>query len=102
MTTTLDRAPTPTSTTPEPRPRAIVQRTRGSAGGPITRLASPSDLGEHIKPFVFLDLFDFEGAHAPSLESGWHPHSGIATVTVVFDGAARYAETTGSAGVLPA
>ena len=101
MTTTLDRAPTPTSTTPEPRPRAIVQRTRGIAGGPITRLASPSDLGEHIKPFVFLDLFDFE-AHAPSLESGWHPHSGIATVTVVFDGAARYAETTGSAGVLPA
>lgn len=107
MTTTLDRATidratTPTSTTPEPRPRAIVQRTRGSAGGPITRLASPSDLGEHIKPFVFLDLFDFDGAHAPPLESGWHPHSGIATVTVVFDGAARYAETTGSAGVLPA
>lgn len=71
-------------------------------GGPITRLVSPSDLGQLIKPFVFLDLFDFEGARAPALELGWHPHSGIATVTVVLDGSVRYAETTGSTGVLPA
>jgi redox-sensitive bicupin YhaK (pirin superfamily) len=54
-----------------------------------------------IKPFVFLDLFDLDGAHAPSLESGWHPHSGSATVTVILDGSVRYAETTGNAGVLP-
>jgi len=83
--------------------REIVHRTRGVTGGPITRLMSPSDLGELIKPFVFLDLFDFDGQDAPmSMEHGWHPHSGIATVTVVFDGAIRYAETTGSSGVLPA
>jgi redox-sensitive bicupin YhaK (pirin superfamily) len=83
--------------------REIVNRTRGVSGGPITRLMSPSDLGELIKPFVFLDLFDFDGQNAPmSMEHGWHPHSGIATVTVVFDGAVRYAETTGSSGVLPA
>jgi redox-sensitive bicupin YhaK (pirin superfamily) len=83
--------------------REIVHRTRGVRGGPITRLMSPSDLGELIKPFVFLDLFDFDGQDAPmSMEHGWHPHSGIATVTVVFDGAIRYAETTGSSGVLPA
>jgi redox-sensitive bicupin YhaK (pirin superfamily) len=63
---------------------------------------SPSDLASFIKPFVFLDLFDFDGADAPSMEHGWHPHSGIATVTVVLDGAARYAETTGNTGVLPA
>jgi hypothetical protein len=45
-----------------PRPaRAIVQRTRGRTHGPITRLMSPSDLGEILKPFVFLDLFDHEG-----------------------------------------
>jgi len=25
--------------------------------GPITRLMSPSDFGEILKPFVFLDLF---------------------------------------------
>src|SRR5262245_47201900 len=83
--------------------REIIYRTRGSQGGPITRLVSPSDLGELIKPFVFLDLFDFDGNDAPmSMEHGWHPHSGIATVTVVFDGATRFAETTGKAGVLPA
>jgi redox-sensitive bicupin YhaK (pirin superfamily) len=83
--------------------REIVHRTRGVSGGPITRLMSPSDLGELIKPFVFLDLFDFDGQEAPmSMEHGWHPHSGIATVTVVFDGAIRYAETTGNSGLLPA
>ncbi|HEU5074537.1 MAG TPA: pirin family protein [Polyangiaceae bacterium] len=83
-------------------PRAVVQRSRGSSAGPITRLVSPSDLGELIKPFVFLDLFDFDGDHAPSLDHGWHPHSGIATVTVVLDGSVQYAETTGNAGTVPA
>jgi len=83
--------------------RKIIHRTKGHVGGPITRLVSPSDLGELIKPFVFLDLFDFDGRTAPmSMEDGWHPHSGIATVTVVFEGAVRYAETTGNSGVLPA
>ncbi len=33
---------------------------------------------------------------------GWHPHSGIATVTVMLEGAVRYAETTGREGLLPA
>jgi len=83
--------------------RDIIHRTRGSHGGPITRLASPSDLGELIKPFVFLDRFDFDGRGSPmSMEHGWHPHSGIATVTVVLEGSIHYAETTGSTGVLPA
>ena len=83
--------------------REIVHRTRGRKRGPITRLVSPSDLGELIKPFVFLDLAVFDGSEAPmSMEPGWHPHSGIATVTVVLEGSIRYAETTGKAGVLPA
>lgn len=83
--------------------REIAYRTRGYTGGPITRLVSPSDLGELIKPFVFLDHFDFDGGSEPmSMERGWHPHSGIATVTVIFDGGIRFAETTGKAGVLPA
>jgi hypothetical protein len=38
--------------------RRIVRRTRGQGHGPITRLMSPSDLGETLKPFVFLDLVD--------------------------------------------
>jgi redox-sensitive bicupin YhaK (pirin superfamily) len=82
--------------------RKIVYRTRGSVGGPIARLMSPSDLGQLIKPFVFLDHFNFDGRERPmSMEHGWHPHSGIATVTVVLEGSVRYAETTGKAGVLP-
>ena len=86
-----------------PAGREIIHRSRGHAGGPITRLVSPSDLGQIIKPFVFLDRFEFGGGHPPpSLDHGWHPHSGIATVTVVLEGAIRYAETTGASGVLPA
>ncbi len=82
--------------------REISYRTRGSTGGPINRLVSPSDLGELIKPFVFLDRFHFAAQSAPrSMEHGWHPHSGIATVTVVFDGAMGFAETTGRSGVVP-
>jgi redox-sensitive bicupin YhaK (pirin superfamily) len=83
--------------------RKIVYRTRGSWGGPITRLMSPSDLGQLIKPFVFLDHFNFDGRERPmSMDLGWHPHSGIATVTVLLEGALRFAETTGKTGVLPA
>src|SRR5437016_11252354 len=82
--------------------REIVYRTRGATYGPITRLMSPSDLGEFIKPFVFLDLaaFDDRFARTP-MDFGWHPHSGIATVTVMLEGAVRYAETTGQQGLLP-
>ena len=83
--------------------REIVRRTRGRAQGPITRLVSPSDLGQLIKPFVFLDLAAFDGRYSPTpMGFGWHPHSGIATVTVMLEGAVRYAETTGREGVLSA
>jgi len=80
--------------------RAIALRTRGHRHGPITRLVSPSDIGEFIKPFVFLDLFDISGPTAPNF--GWHPHSGIATLTVLHEGALEYQETTGVKGILPA
>jgi redox-sensitive bicupin YhaK (pirin superfamily) len=83
--------------------REIIHRTRGHAQGPIQRLVSPSDLGQLIKPFVFLDLAAFDGRIAPTpMGFGWHPHSGIATVTVMLEGAVRFAETTGREGVLPA
>ena len=46
---------------------------------------SPSDLGEGLKPFVFLDLFEADmRALAGSMPV--HPHSGIATVTVFTQG----------------
>jgi redox-sensitive bicupin YhaK (pirin superfamily) len=37
-----------------------------------------------------------------TMERFWHPHSGIATVTVPLDGAIRIADTTGADVVLPA
>jgi redox-sensitive bicupin YhaK (pirin superfamily) len=80
--------------------RTIVLRTRGLRHGPIARLVSPSDIGELIKPFVFLDLFDISASGAPNF--GWHPHSGIATLTVLHRGAIEYQETTGVSGILPA
>ena len=80
------------------RPRKIVHRTRGSRYGPITRLMSPGDLGQVLKPFVFLDLFDMEKASFPGI--GLHPHSGIATVTYLFEGSVRYEDSTGATGVL--
>jgi len=81
------------------RPGKIIYRTRGRRHGPVTRLMSPGDLGEVLKPFVFLDLVD---ADASALSGfGLHPHSGIATVTHLFDGNVRYEDTTGAAGLLP-
>ena len=78
--------------------RAIVQRTRGQAHGAITRLFSPGDLGGLIKPFVFLDFFDADPAGVPKF--GFHPHSGIATLTLILSGQASYRETTEREGVI--
>lgn len=83
----------------ETRARAIVYRTRGSRHGGITRLMSPGDLGEFLKPFVFLDLFGFDvsGGHKGF---GLHPHSGIATLTYLMEGDTLYDDTTGERGTL--
>jgi redox-sensitive bicupin YhaK (pirin superfamily) len=81
--------------------RAIVHRTRGSTHGPITRLVSPGDLGELLKPFVFLDLFSLKPT-AGHKGFGMHPHSGIATLTFMIEGDVGYEDTTGKKGVLPA
>jgi redox-sensitive bicupin YhaK (pirin superfamily) len=80
------------------RPRKVVQRTRGLRHGAITRLMSPSGLGEVLKPFVFLDLFDTEGASFSDM--ALHPHSGIATLTYMIEGSVRYEDTSGATGIL--
>src|SRR5579871_5652678 len=80
--------------------RPIAYRTRGQSHGAITRLVSPGDVGELIKPFVFLDYFDADAAHAPAF--GYHPHSGIATLTLILSGEAFYKETTDREGVIDA
>lgn len=80
--------------------RAIVQRSRGTTHGQITRLMSPGDLGQVLKPFIFLDLVNFDARHGQT-RFGMHPHSGIATLTFMAQGDVRYADSTGQAGVLP-
>jgi redox-sensitive bicupin YhaK (pirin superfamily) len=80
--------------------RPIAHLTRGREHGPIVRLVSPSDLGEAIKPFVFLDRFEIQPSKAPLF--GLHPHSGIATLTLLLDGRLEYEDTIGQAGVLEA
>jgi redox-sensitive bicupin YhaK (pirin superfamily) len=78
--------------------RPIVLRTRGNSHGSITRLVSPGDIGRQIKPFVFLDYFEGEPADAPKF--GFHPHSGIATLTLILSGQVTYKESTDREGVI--
>ncbi len=59
--------------------RKIIQKTAGHRHGPITRLMSPGDIGQIIKPFIFLDYVDAPAGAGPNF--GFHPHSGIATLT---------------------
>jgi hypothetical protein len=64
--------------------RQIALRTRGHSHGLVTRLVSPGDIGELIKPFVFLDYFDADPRrHQIRLSSPFgncdsNPHSGRA------------------------
>ena len=76
--------------------REVVFRTSGQRHGSITRLASPSDVGELIKPFVFLDHAEAKYTGKPLF--GIHPHSGIATLTVILQGGMAYEDTTGKSG----
>ena len=78
--------------------RAIVKRTRGREQGFATRLMSPSDFGEILKPFVFLDFFDHEGA---PFTAGLHPHSGIATLTYIAEGSVSYVDPDNIKGTVP-
>jgi redox-sensitive bicupin YhaK (pirin superfamily) len=78
--------------------RPIVLRTRGQGHGAVTRLVSPGDIGELIKPFVFLDYFETDPANAPKF--GFHPHSGIATLTLILSGQAFYKESTDREGII--
>jgi redox-sensitive bicupin YhaK (pirin superfamily) len=82
--------------TAAPGTRRIVQTTSGRRHGPIVRLVSPSDIGELIKPFVFLDHAEVVARPEPLF--GIHPHSGIATLTVVLRGGMVYEDTTGKTG----
>jgi redox-sensitive bicupin YhaK (pirin superfamily) len=62
-----------------PTSRSINTRTPGRRHGPITRLMSPGDIGQLTKPFIFLDYVEAPGGGGPNF--GFHPHSGIVTLT---------------------
>jgi hypothetical protein len=62
--------------------RPTTTRTPGRRHGPITRLMSPGDIGRLTKPFIFLDYVEAPGGGGPNF--GFHPHSGIATLTSRF------------------
>jgi redox-sensitive bicupin YhaK (pirin superfamily) len=85
-------------------PRHIKHRTRGHGHGPIIRLMSPSDLGQLLKPFVFLDIFDMDQATLRAMATGGgmplHPHSGIATVTVLTEGRLNYDDPSVGTGTI--
>src|SRR5580700_8322363 len=75
------------------RTRGIAQLTRGQTHGPITRLMSPGDLGELVKPFVFLDYFEAPSSGGPQMPD--HPHSGIATHTTLLAGSVEWMQAGG-------
>lgn len=83
---------------PQATMRRIVRLARGHRSGPINRLMSPSDIGQLIKPFVFLDygVMPYTG----EAYAGIHPHSGIATLTLAIRGGVAYEDTTGKSGVV--
>ncbi|MGH8348879.1 MAG: pirin family protein [Pseudomonas sp.] len=78
--------------------RPIRYRTTGSGHGAIVRLMSPSDVGHLIKPFVFLDLFEGESSFINGMPL--HPHSGIATVTVITEGNLRFEDADSGTGMI--
>ena len=80
--------------------RRIDLRTRGTQHGFIRRMVSPGDLGERLKPFIFLDYVG--GRVAPGTGFGFHSHSGIATLTYQVNADVAYEDTAGQKGVVQA
>lgn len=81
--------------------RPIRARSQGQQHGFIRRVVSPGDpISSLIKPFVFLDFIHGQVADGTGL--GFHPHSGIATLTYSLDADIAYEDTTGQQGVVRA
>jgi redox-sensitive bicupin YhaK (pirin superfamily) len=81
--------------------RRIEARTRGQKHGFIRRIVSPGDaISARIKPFVFLDFIAAPVADGTGF--GWHPHSGIATLTYALNADVAYEDTSGQKGLVKA
>jgi redox-sensitive bicupin YhaK (pirin superfamily) len=81
--------------------RSVVHRARGRGHGNIARMFSPGDLGRTLKPFVFLDFLSGD-VKKDGLNFGYHPHSGIGTLTYAINAAVDYTDTEGNEGTLHA
>jgi redox-sensitive bicupin YhaK (pirin superfamily) len=80
--------------------KTIQLKFKPKQNGPIARLISPHDLGEKLKPFIFLDHLN---ANVPdAFGFGLHPHSGISTLTYQLNVDVNYIDTEGFRGVLKA
>lgn len=71
-------------------------------GFPVRSLFSYSSHGARISPFLLLDYAGphyFEPADRPR-GVGEHPHRGIETVTIVYDGEVEHRDSAGNGGVI--
>jgi redox-sensitive bicupin YhaK (pirin superfamily) len=81
-----------------PTSRSITTRTTGRRHGPITRLMSPGDIGQLTKPFIFLDYVEAPAGGGPNF--GFHPHSGIVTLTYPLNFAIQHETSSGQVDVV--
>jgi redox-sensitive bicupin YhaK (pirin superfamily) len=72
--------------------RSIESLHSGVAHGPIQRVIDPSGIGERLKTFIF--LYHMRTDNASGFGFGFHPHSGIATLTYPLTGDVDYEDTT--------
>jgi len=68
-----------------------VLHTRGHAHGPLRGWFTPVNIGQLIKALSF---WITSKATRPTPSFGFHPHSGIATLTLILSGQVTYKETT--------
>lgn len=69
-------------------------------GFPVRSLFSYQSHGEHVSPFLLFDHagpMKFDPAERPR-GVGEHPHRGIETVTIVYDGEVEHKDSTGAGG----
>lgn len=80
--------------------RKIIERNPGVSRKKMRRMLSPSFGGELVKPFVLLDYFN-EDMKKDDDGFPFHSHSGIATMSYLFEGEIQYEDSVGSKGILP-
>ena len=69
-------------------------------GFPVRTMLSHHDQGAHISPFITLD-YAGQAKFEPTIErrgDGQHPHVGIETVTIVYDGEVEHRDSTSAGG----